>query len=249
MSTSAALRHHAHADESAGSLRLASYNIRKAVGLDWRRDPGRILRVLAGLSADVVALQEADRRFGRRISVLDPSLLESATDLALVPLPRRAESIGWHGNAMLVRRGVTVQDAEAIELPGIEPRGAVIARLEGPFGPLTVAGVHLGLRRGCRRLQLKRIVDAVAAGGGPAVIVGDFNEWADLGGFDVLPDAFEIVAPGRSFHAARPVAPLDRLALSRELVVVRAAVEMEGEARIASDHLPIWADVALRRRD
>ena len=49
-------------------LRIASYNIRKAKGLDRRRDPGRILRVLNGLDADVIALQEADRRLGARPS-------------------------------------------------------------------------------------------------------------------------------------------------------------------------------------
>ena len=47
-------------------LRLASYNIRKCIGLDRRRDPGRILRVINGLEADVVVLQEADRRMGPR---------------------------------------------------------------------------------------------------------------------------------------------------------------------------------------
>ena len=41
-------------------LRLASYNIQKAVGVDFRRDPGRILEVINGLGADIVALQEVD---------------------------------------------------------------------------------------------------------------------------------------------------------------------------------------------
>ena len=42
-------------------MRIASYNIRKAVGLDWRRDAIRILDVLEEINADVVVLQEADR--------------------------------------------------------------------------------------------------------------------------------------------------------------------------------------------
>ena len=47
-------------------LSVASYNIRKSVGTDWRRQPDRILEVLGEIDADVVALQEVDRRFGRR---------------------------------------------------------------------------------------------------------------------------------------------------------------------------------------
>ena len=51
-------------------MRIASYNIRKAVGLDWRRNPGRIVDVLAEIDADVVVLQEADKRVGARAGVL-----------------------------------------------------------------------------------------------------------------------------------------------------------------------------------
>ena len=45
-------------------LTFASYNIHKAVGVDGRRSPDRILAVLHELQADVIALQEVDRRFG-----------------------------------------------------------------------------------------------------------------------------------------------------------------------------------------
>lgn len=52
------------------TIRVASYNIRKAVGLDWRRDTHRIADVLAEVDADVIALQEADKRLGARAGVL-----------------------------------------------------------------------------------------------------------------------------------------------------------------------------------
>ena len=57
-------------------LTFASYNIHKAVGLDGRRDPERILAVLREIGADVVAVQEVDRRFGLRESVLPRQALE-----------------------------------------------------------------------------------------------------------------------------------------------------------------------------
>ena len=37
-------------------MKLASYNIRKAVGRDRRRDPGRVIEVINSLGADVVVL-------------------------------------------------------------------------------------------------------------------------------------------------------------------------------------------------
>ncbi len=58
------------------SLTVATFNIRKAIGTDRRRDPARILRVLDEIGADVVALQEADKRVGTRGGAVPHSLIE-----------------------------------------------------------------------------------------------------------------------------------------------------------------------------
>src|SRR5947199_395131 len=76
-------RHHSRAgaigaDVSSGpTLTVASYNMRKAIGLDRRRDPQRILDVLHQIDADVVALQEADKRFGGRGSAVPHELIDT----------------------------------------------------------------------------------------------------------------------------------------------------------------------------
>ena len=57
-------------------IKVASYNIRKGIGADRRRNPDRILDVLREVDADIVALQEADRRFGEREGVLPLHLIE-----------------------------------------------------------------------------------------------------------------------------------------------------------------------------
>ncbi len=77
-------------------IRVASYNIRKAIGTDRRRRPERTIEVLNELGADVVALQEADRRFGSRASAIPIELLEEHSDYKPVPLETRYGSIGWH---------------------------------------------------------------------------------------------------------------------------------------------------------
>ena len=92
-------------------LTFASYNIHKAVGLDRRRDPERILAVLREIDADVIALQEADRRIGLRESVIPRQMLEDYTPWRAVRLNHRPDSLGWHGNALLVRRGIAVAEA------------------------------------------------------------------------------------------------------------------------------------------
>ena len=56
-------------------IKIASYNIHKAVGVDFRRLPERILTVLTEIDADIVALQEADRRFGARLTALPLAMI------------------------------------------------------------------------------------------------------------------------------------------------------------------------------
>ncbi|MFX8385662.1 endonuclease/exonuclease/phosphatase family protein, partial [Acinetobacter baumannii] len=81
----------------------------------------RILAVLREIDADVIALQEADRRFGDRASVIPRQALADYTPWQAVPLQTRPDSIGWHGNALLVRRGIEVLDAAPVALPTLEP--------------------------------------------------------------------------------------------------------------------------------
>lgn len=238
-----------HIDRMSDSLRLASYNIRKAVGLDRRREPSRILDVIAGLEADVVALQEADRRLGARPGVLDPAEIEARTGLVPLAVAANDVSLGWHGNALLVRPGVTLRGLTRLALPSLEPRGAVLAELDGPAGPLRVLGVHLALTRAWRRRQIEAILAALAPlPDRPTVVMGDFNEWSRLGGLAPLTRDFELLSPGRSFHAARPLAALDRFALGGGLSAGDAGVRQDRLASMASDHLPIWTDVELPSR-
>src|SRR5688500_18379441 len=113
----------------AAMIRVASYNMRKAIGTDRRRRPERTLDVLNELDADLVALQEADRRFGSRLSAVPLRMIEEHSDYKPVPLDTRAGSIGWHGNALLVRKNVEVLEGHMLHLPSLEPRGAVCADL------------------------------------------------------------------------------------------------------------------------
>lgn len=222
-------------------LRVASYNIRKARGLDQRSDPGRILRVINALDADVIALQEADKRLGARPGALCRDLIARETDFEVAPVSQNEVSLGWHGNAVLLRKGLISARVSHLDLPGIEPRGAVQVDLELPF-KVSIIGAHLGLWRRSR-LQQMRVIAKEAAEAEHAILMGDFNEWSPTRGLEPLDKMFDIHAPGYSFHARRPVAALDRIALSRGLTLHGAGVEQGALARRASDHLPIWADI------
>ncbi len=56
--------------------------------------------------------------------------------------------MGWHGNAILVKRNVGILECAALDLPTFEPRSAVLAELLIGDQPLRVVGMHLDLS-GC----------------------------------------------------------------------------------------------------
>lgn len=225
-------------------LRFASYNIRKTKGLDGKFDPTRTLSVINALDADVVALQEVDHRLGDRPTALARDLIEQETDFQVPVFARNDVSLGWHGNLILVRKGLEYGEPSHLELPGLEPRGAVAIDLLLPH-KLRIIGTHLGLTRYHRRRQLSTIADQVDPGV-KTILLGDFNEWAAKRGLEPLEDQFEVHSPGRSFHAARPVAALDRIAFSQGLSLRDGGVLESESSKRASDHLPIWADMALQ---
>lgn len=223
---------------------VASYNIHKAVGLDRQRRPDRILDVLAEVDADIVVLQEADRRFGPRLSALPLTMIEDRSQYKPVPVALRPHSLGWHGNAILVKKHVEIIDCDALHLPSIEPRGAVVAQLRVNDIELRVFGLHLDLSGLWRRRQSAAILHHIAVQDRrlPTVMMGDTNEWSRNSG--CLRDFgahHQAVDTGPSFHARMPVARLDRIFVSHELQASSAGVHSSPAARVASDHLPVWA--------
>jgi endonuclease/exonuclease/phosphatase family metal-dependent hydrolase len=247
------------------TLTVASYNVRKAVGTDRRRDPQRVLDVLHEIDADIVALQEADKRFGGRAAAVPHELIDEhglyrpvhfgvkhKRVLDRVPggervdalLKIKTRNIGWHGNAILVKRHIGVLDCAALELPTFEPRGAVLAELMVGDEPLRVVGMHLDLSGLWRRRQIRSILEAIDRRPQrmPTILMGDTNEWRDAAG--CLKDfngSYRIAPTGPSFHSHHPIAALDRIIVDRGLNIDAAGVHMSKAARRASDHLPIWA--------
>jgi endonuclease/exonuclease/phosphatase family metal-dependent hydrolase len=250
---------------SGSTITVASYNVRKAIGTDRRRDPQRVLDVLHEIDADIVALQEADKRFGGRGAAVPHELIDEhglyrpvhfgvkhrrvldrmpGGDRVDAWLKIKTRNIGWHGNAILIKRDIGVLACTALEIPTFEPRGAVMAELLIGDEPLRVVGMHLDLSGLWRRRQIRSILEAIAARPQkmPTILMGDTNEWREAAGclLDFTP-AYRIAPTGLSFHSRHPIAALDRIIVDKDLNIEAAGVHMSSAARRASDHLPIWA--------
>ncbi|EJF85154.1 endonuclease/exonuclease/phosphatase family protein [Candidatus Bartonella washoeensis] len=236
-------------DNDHYDLVVASYNIHKCVGVDKVFNPTRIVRVIAELQADILALQEADKRFGDRTGLIDLQLLKAETGLIPVPLNTMSPNgHGWHGNVLFLRQG-HICNILQITLPGIEPRGAVIVELEMNMGFIRVIAAHFGLLRHSRNQQVKTLLALLQKRSlMPTLLIGDLNEWrigkgSSLNLFSSYFDSTIGAVP--SFPSRFPFLALDRIFAFPHQLVINVENHFSPLARIASDHLPIKAHLSL----
>ena len=218
-------------------VKFASYNIRKSIGTDRRRQPERIMKILAEVDADIVALQEVDRRFGERATTISPDLIVDFTNYMPVRFGIREQSLGWHGNVLLVKKGIEVRNPQRIELPAFEPRGAVMADVIIGGIAMRVVGMHLGLLGNSRMKQADAIVAHLEKleEHMPTVIMGDLNQWAEDGKcLQAFGRHHDVIPLGPSFHSRRPMLQLDRIITSRDFRLEAAGVHQAGQRKAES---------------
>jgi len=223
-------------------LRVASYNIHKGVGSDRRRDLMRTAAVISELGSDILALQEADTRFGTRTGLLNLDHLRADQGLAPVPVEGAGAAHGWHGNLILAR-DAHVETVHKLVLPGLEPRGALMADLVVRGRPVRVIAAHLGLLPGSRAAQARTLLDRLdRLDRRPTLLMGDMNEWHPSGSsLAHFARFFTAAPPVRSFPARYPILPLDRMMAGAEAELHDLSAHDTPLARRASDHLPIKA--------
>ena len=235
-------------ERQPGTL-VASYNVHKCVGTDKKFNPERIIQVIQEIGADVMALQEADSRFGERTGLLDLARLERDTGLVPIPIAGISKAHGWHGNVILFREGM-LRDVHPIKLPGLEPRGALVAEIELKDGTvMRIIAAHLGLLRRSRAQQARMIVDIMnSRDEKPTLLLGDLNEWrlGTSSSLNTLHSAFgDLPKAVPSFPAGLPVLALDRIIPNRRGLISAVEAHDTPLARVASDHLPIKAFVTV----
>jgi endonuclease/exonuclease/phosphatase family metal-dependent hydrolase len=240
------------AAEACSRTLVASYNVHKCVGMDRRFDPERVAAVIGEIDADVIALQEAARRFGERNLLLDFAQIEREHGLVPAAFAEDAGHHGWHGNVLLFREAV-VRDVHPLRLPGVEPRGALVVDVDLDSGPLRIVAAHLGLLRRSRAMQADAILTTICARSErPTLLVGDLNEWrqGDRSSLHSFAPSFgPLGADLPTFPSRFPLFALDRILGDRPGLISGIEVHDTALARVASDHLPIKARIDIAASD
>ncbi|MDD2605047.1 MAG: endonuclease/exonuclease/phosphatase family protein [Desulfobacteraceae bacterium] len=227
------------------AFRLATYNIHRCIGADGVKNPQRIADVLRAMNADLVALQEV---------AYDPEtpgdilrFLSRAAGAQAIAGPTLQEGKGRYGNVVLTR--LTPREVKRIDISfrGREPRGAIQLGMATASSTVSVLATHLGLSVRERRRQITRIAQILGETNADVVILmGDFNEW-----FPWSPSLHRLkgfFAPGvapATFPGRRPFFALDRIWVRPQRRLSRLHAFKTPLSRMASDHLPLVADIDL----
>lgn len=240
-----------HDARRARTIRVATYNVHRCRGLDGRTLPHRIAAVLAEIDADVVALQEVVGASAHRAG--QAAEIGAALGMGWVMAPTRHLRGALFGNVVLTRLPVRQHSQYDLSWKTCEPRGA--QRVDIALDDLTlhVYNVHFGTSLMERRYQAERLASLVhdRRVHGPKLVLGDFNEWARGLATDVLAQRLRSVdlrahlRRVRTYPAFFPLLHLDHIYYEGRVEVLRVALPRTRLTRVASDHLPLVADLRV----
>jgi endonuclease/exonuclease/phosphatase family metal-dependent hydrolase len=225
-------------------LRILTYNVHGHKGTDGKILPERIFQVLRHADADIIGLQEfVNHRVGADARLLD----------------QWAENLGMHGiyatsfhrggehfgNALLSRFAIASSELRNLSVPGHRQRIMLDCLLDWHACQVQVMVVHLGVSPLERRRQMASIIEALYETRADLhLLIGDFNEWHERSAFSRrLKDYFGTHRRMATFPSVRPTLGLDRIWVYPQTTSLTASVIRTADSRIASDHLPLMANI------
>jgi endonuclease/exonuclease/phosphatase family metal-dependent hydrolase len=238
-------------ESSAQAVRIATYNIHRCRGMDRRVVPRRIIEVLRDIDADVIALQEVIG--AGPVGAGQAEEIGAALGMGWVMNSVRTLRHHQFGNVVLSRYPILQHSSYDLSWRTCESRNCQRADLDINGRVLHVYNVHLGTAVLERRYQAGRLAAFVhdRRVTGPKIILGDFNEWMKGLATKTLSSLFESVDISqhlkrrRTYPGLFPVVHLDHIYYDGKVEVVNVEMPRTRKALMASDHLPLVANLKI----
>lgn len=237
-------------------FRIATYNIHKCKGLDFRTSPQRIADVLREIDADVIALQEVVSHKNRAPEENQAKFLADALGYEYRIGENRKHLGGIYGNVVLSRLPISKDKNFDISIERYEQRGCQCVDIETPAGAeIHIYNIHMGTSFLERRKQVQRLLDDEILNrnhSAPRILLGDFNEYTYGLASKLLKAHFrsadlrEHLKFKRTYPGIFPFLHLDHIYYDRHLKIEEAFAHRSRLALVASDHLPLVADFRLK---
>lgn len=237
-------------------MKIVTYNIRRAYGQDGICNIDRIVGVLKGIDADVIALQEVDHLTKRSDLIDQTSFLSKKLEMEGLFASFMELEGGEYGMAMLSKYPILRK--EVIPLPPAiyEPRVAISMQLKLPDGKeLAVINVHLDWpveREENRVVQMEALIKTINSINCPVVVMGDFNALKDSDSIKLLlENGFTNIGKGDiecTFLGSEDQSPMEidhiMYRMTSECSLKVNSIDLLDE-RVASDHLPVVAELNI----
>ncbi|MEW6066285.1 endonuclease [Desulforamulus profundi] len=230
------------------AIRIVSYNIRHARGLDAQVDLNRVAGVLARSGARLIGLQEVDKHLPRSYFQHQAKSLGYHLNQCWAFGPNLHWGAAQYGNAVLSHWPILQYRQYLLPSKG-EQRGLLEAEIQLDHRRINFFCTHMGLNREERLEQAQAIVSIISQTSCPVILVGDFNDERTSREYrlitSVLLDATSAVGGFKTYPSNQPEEQIDFVFISPEWRVL-TAFPIESDA---SDHLPVLVELMLDQED
>ena len=247
----------------ARTVRVMTYNVHNCLGTDGKLSPDRIARVIARHRPDIVCLQEVDVGRPRSGKVDQARLIAQRLRMLVEFQPAIQLAEEQYGNAILSRYPMRVIHAGKLpgrqNWPDTEPRSALWAAVDLGGTTLQLFNCHLSIWPNERLLQAAALLGSDWLGhpdcNGPTVLCGDLNALPTSRVCQRFSRRLRDVQlhldqhrPLHTWSGRFPMRRIDHIFMSEEISVVGIEVPNTELEKLASDHLPMIAELLIQPR-
>ncbi|MDQ3000396.1 MAG: endonuclease/exonuclease/phosphatase family protein [Fibrobacterota bacterium] len=241
--------------EAEKTLRVMTYNIHGCGGMDGKVSTARIARVIAHYEPDIIALQEC---YGSKRGDQARAIATELKEVYHFPAALNMLQDDYGNAIMSVHSLRLVKAGKLPTLPdrSIEVRGAMWALVDFHGAEIHFMNTHLGLFSLERQRQAEALIGAEWLGsescGNPVILSGDFNAFPSSTVYRTLTGRLHEAQENAEGHRSRntfpgryPVSRIDHIFCSSEFKTLKVEVPRTHLTRLASDHLPLVAEISL----
>jgi endonuclease/exonuclease/phosphatase family metal-dependent hydrolase len=251
-------------DSENMKIKLMTYNIHRAIGLDRRFKPERIVEIINDIKPDIALLQEVDEGVPRSREL---NLAKEVAQLCGFKHYKLGHNVslkkGYYGNATLSKFPISKERNINLTIDNKKRRGCQHTTINITKNNLTIPvevfNLHLGLSAKERQKQagiLSHCEEYLSIQpNSPCIVAGDFNDWRSLLralfieglGFECATDSTKRWGESaiKTYPSFAPRGGLDRVYYKGKMDFIKAKRYDKNSAMIASDHLPIVVEFEL----